>query len=73
MANSSRTMMARTQPAPTPETAAGKAAGLRALLESPRLEFLMEAHDGISAKIVERAGFKGIWASGLSMSWATPT
>jgi len=30
----------------------------------------MEAHDGLSSKIVEEAGFKGIWASGLSMSAA---
>ena len=30
----------------------------------------MEAHNGISAKIVEEAGFEGIWASGLSMSAA---
>jgi phosphoenolpyruvate phosphomutase len=30
----------------------------------------MEAHDGLSAKIVEEAGFKGIWASGLSMATA---
>ncbi len=30
----------------------------------------MEAHDGMSAKIVEEAGFKGIWASGLSLSAA---
>ncbi len=28
----------------------------------------MEAHNGLSAKIVQEAGFKGIWASGLSMS-----
>jgi len=28
----------------------------------------MEAHSGISAKIVEEAGFPGIWASGLSIS-----
>jgi phosphoenolpyruvate phosphomutase len=28
----------------------------------------MEAHNGISAKIVEEAGFKGIWASGLTIS-----
>ena len=47
-----------------------KAAQFRAMLTSPRLEFLMEAHDGLSAKIVEEAGFKGIWASGLSMSAA---
>jgi len=30
----------------------------------------MEAHNGLSAKIVEEAGFKGIWASGLSISAA---
>lgn len=28
----------------------------------------MEAHNGLSAKIVEEAGFKAIWASGLSIS-----
>jgi len=45
-----------------------KSAKLRALLESGELEFIMEAHNGISAQIVEKAGFKGIWGSGLSMS-----
>ena len=30
----------------------------------------MEAHNGISAKIVEEAGFPAIWASGLSVSAA---
>src|SRR5512140_1854655 len=30
----------------------------------------MEAHDGISARIVEEAGFKGIWGSGLCISAA---
>ena len=48
--------------------APSKAARLRAMLTSPELEFLMEARNGLSAKIVEEAGFKGIWASGLSMS-----
>ncbi|MCD6074363.1 MAG: aepX [Rhodospirillales bacterium] len=43
---------------------------LRALLESAETEFLMEAHNGISAKIAEETGFKGIWASGLSISAA---
>src|SRR6266516_277757 len=38
------------------------------ILQSKRLEFLMEAHNGLSARIVEEAGFKGIWASGLSIS-----
>jgi len=28
----------------------------------------MEAHNGLSAKIVEETGFSGIWASGLSIS-----
>lgn len=41
---------------------------LRQLLLSPDLSFLMEAHNGLSAKIVEETGFQGIWASGLSIS-----
>jgi phosphoenolpyruvate phosphomutase len=41
---------------------------LRTMLQSPELEFLMEAHNGLSARIVREAGFKGIWASGLSIS-----
>lgn len=41
---------------------------LKELLCGNNLEFLMEAHNGITAKIVERAGFKGIWASGLTIS-----
>ena len=40
----------------------------RNLLESDQLEFICEAHNGLSAKIVQEAGFKGIWASGLSIS-----
>jgi phosphoenolpyruvate phosphomutase len=38
------------------------------LLHSPELEFICEAHNGLSAKIVEEAGFKGIWGSGLSIA-----
>jgi phosphoenolpyruvate phosphomutase len=38
------------------------------MLQSPQLEFLMEAHNGLSARIVEETGFRGIWASGLSIS-----
>src|SRR5215468_11308796 len=41
---------------------------LRMLVDSPYLTFLLEAHNGLSAKIVEEAGFEGIWASGLSIS-----
>lgn len=40
----------------------------RKLLTSDQLEFICEAHNGLSAKIVQEAGFKGIWASGLSIS-----
>src|SRR5689334_22629786 len=43
---------------------------LRELIESKQLEFIMEAHSALSARIVEEAGFKGIWASGLSLSAA---
>jgi phosphoenolpyruvate phosphomutase len=45
-----------------------RAATLRQMLQSAELEFLMEAHNGLSARIVREAGFKGIWASGLSIS-----
>ncbi|MBY0413689.1 MAG: phosphoenolpyruvate mutase, partial [Bdellovibrionales bacterium] len=45
-----------------------KTTQLRSMLQSNELEFLMEAHNGISAKIAEEAGFKGIWGSGLSIS-----
>jgi len=41
---------------------------LRRLLTSPATEFILEAHNGLSAKIVEEAGFKGIWGSGLALS-----
>ena len=45
-----------------------RSAKLRAMLESEQLEFLLEAHNGLSARIVREAGFQGIWASGLSIS-----
>ena len=35
---------------------------------SRELSFLMEAHDGLSGAIAEQAGFRGVWASGLSIS-----
>ena len=57
----------------TPQSAATRctrASALKAALQSPDLAFLMEAHNGLSARIVEEAGFKGIWASGLSISAA---
>jgi phosphoenolpyruvate phosphomutase len=43
---------------------------LKDLLISSSPEYILEAHNGLSAKIVEEAGFKGIWASGLSISAA---
>ncbi|WP_316166966.1 MULTISPECIES: phosphoenolpyruvate mutase [unclassified Bradyrhizobium] len=41
---------------------------LRQLIQNQDLTFLMEVHDGLSATIAERAGFAGLWASGLSIS-----
>jgi phosphoenolpyruvate phosphomutase len=49
-------------------TAVSRAGKLRQMLHSAELEFLMEAHNGLSARIVRETGFKGIWASGLSIS-----
>jgi phosphoenolpyruvate phosphomutase len=40
----------------------------KALLLSGQTDFLLEAHNGISARIGEEAGFKGLWASGLSVA-----
>ncbi|EQC45167.1 phosphoenolpyruvate mutase, partial [Bacteriovorax sp. BSW11_IV] len=45
-----------------------KSTQLKNMILSNELEFLMEAHNGLSAKIAEEAGFKGIWGSGLSIS-----
>ena len=50
------------------EAPRSRCAALRRMLLSERLEFLMEAHNGLSARIVREAGFHGIWASGLSIS-----
>jgi len=58
------------KPAPEAPSQPTKAGLLRSELLSPELSFLMEAHDGLSAKIVEEAGFRGIWASGLAISAA---
>jgi phosphoenolpyruvate phosphomutase len=45
-----------------------KTTQLKQMLQSDRLEFIMEAHNGLSARIVEETGFKGIWGSGLTLS-----
>lgn len=47
-----------------------KTTQFRQMLTSSGLEFICEAHNGLSAKIVEESGFKGIWGSGLSLSAA---
>ena len=52
------------------DASASRATRFRSLLRSPALTFLMEAHDGLSAKIVEEAGFPAVWASGLTVSAA---
>ena len=43
---------------------------LRGLIESPELTFIMEAHNGLSAKIATEAGFPALWASSLTLSAA---
>lgn len=47
-----------------------KTSQLKRMILSNQLEFIMESHNGLSAKIVEETGFKGIWAGGLSISAA---
>jgi phosphoenolpyruvate phosphomutase len=47
-----------------------KSTQFKQMLTSNQLEFILEAHNGMSAKIVEEAGFKGIWGSGLAISAA---
>src|SRR5581483_11615990 len=56
------------RPATTESAGARRCAKLRQMLSSDQLEFLLEAHNGLSARIVREAGFGGIWASGLSIS-----
>ena len=45
-----------------------KSTQLKEMLLSKNVEFIMEAHNGLSARIVQEAGFRGIWGSGLSIS-----
>ncbi|MBI2373368.1 MAG: phosphoenolpyruvate mutase [Deltaproteobacteria bacterium] len=47
-----------------------KTKGLRELFYSGSVNVLMEAHNGLSAKLAEEAGFKALWGSGLSISAA---
>ncbi len=41
---------------------------LKEILTRKETRYALEAHNGISAKIVEQAGFEIIWASGLTIS-----
>ena len=45
-----------------------RAKRLRELMFSEDKTILMEAHNGLSARLVQEAGFEAIWASGLSLS-----
>ena len=44
------------------------AAKLRAALKRPGVLKIVGAHDALSARLIERAGFDGIWASGFAIS-----
>lgn len=52
------------------KTVEQKRLDLRNMINSEELSFIMEAHDGMSSKIVQETGFQAIWASGLSVSTA---
>lgn len=47
-----------------------KSTQLSRLLRSKEITVMMEAHNGLTAKLVEEAGFPAIWGSGLSLSAA---
>ncbi|NKB38643.1 MAG: phosphoenolpyruvate mutase [Gammaproteobacteria bacterium] len=50
------------------EKTRSKCKQFRDLLKSSELEFILEAHNGVSARIAEQSGFKGLWGSGLALS-----
>ena len=47
-----------------------RAARLKTLLTTNRVSVLMEAHNGLSARLASEAGFEALWASGLAISAA---
>jgi len=47
-----------------------KTTQLKNLLHAKEIAVMMEAHNGLTAKLVEEAGFTSIWGSGLSVSAA---
>jgi phosphoenolpyruvate phosphomutase len=53
-----------------PQSAPSRSKQLRDLLQSTNVAVLMEAHNGLSAKLAQEAGFEALWGSGLSISAA---
>jgi len=51
-----------------------KAKRFREMLNQPGMIVLAGAHNALSAKLVERAGFEAVWASGfeISAAWGVP-
>ncbi|MGH7274154.1 MAG: isocitrate lyase/phosphoenolpyruvate mutase family protein [Nitrospiria bacterium] len=51
-----------------------KAKRFREMLKQPGMIVLAGAHNALSAKLVERAGFEAVWASGfeISAAWGVP-
>jgi len=49
-------------------SASSRTTRFRELLTAPGVAYVMEAHDGMSARIAQEAGFEAVWASGLSIS-----
>lgn len=45
-----------------------KATNFRKLFAKKNLTIIVGAHNGLTAKLVEKAGFDGVWASGLEVS-----
>lgn len=45
-----------------------KASALRALLDGQRIVRVVGARDGLSAKLVDEAGFDAVWASSFEIS-----
>jgi len=49
-------------------TSQSKTARLRAYLTAPGVALAVGAHDALSAKLIEEAGFEAVWASGFGIS-----
>src|SRR5262249_27192188 len=57
-------------PRSEPRVSSRRTTALKRLVSRSEIAFLMEAHSALSARIVEEAGFEGIWGSGLTISSA---